>query len=280
MLRCRPFAVLALAATAALDVAPSAAAPRCAATVMIEVPGEDPVNENVTTDAGCTAHGESGPAILTSDGEADWGALRARSEGTFLDGDTDTSTTFARVGWQDTITVDSPGLTGQLGMVHGSLHLEGFIDVTGSASGTLALDLTTSLASSGLKHVQCFGESPVCDGSSPPRFYAESIPVDWTVRFGEPGIFGVDISTAIDRNSISTAPGTGDLDFGSTASWTGIDSVTAGGNPVSFTITAESGTDWTQAVPEPSHAALLLTGATVLSATARPRRTPRSRRPR
>jgi hypothetical protein len=254
---------LAFAALFAISNREAAAAPRCQATVMIEVPGEQPVNESDVTDAGCTIFGDSGPASMSGDGEADYGTLRAHSEATFLEGGADTTVSFVRVEWRDDVTVDSPGHTGEIGLVEGAVFLEGFIDLTGSANGTLGVDFASSRGSSSAKQVQCFGDAP-CEGQLLPRFYAESVPIGFSVRFGEPGFFLVGLMTNIGRNSISTAPGTADLDFSSTATWSGIQQVTIGGSPVPFTITSESGTDWTKPVPEPGAAALLLTGAAML----------------
>jgi hypothetical protein len=262
-----PFA-LAFTALVAVSNGEAAAAPRCQATVMIEVAGQEPVNESDVTDAGCGIFGQSGPASMSGDGEADYGALRAHSDATFLEGDADTTVSFVRVEWRDDVTVDSPGLTGQIGLVEGAVFLEGFIDLTGSADGTLTVDFSSTRGSSSAKHVQCFGEAP-CEGQLLPLFFSESVPIAFGVTFGEPGFFLVSLSTNIGRNSISTAPGTADLDFSGTATWSGIQQVTVGGSPVPFTITSESGTDWTEPVPEPAQAAMLLAGAALLCAVRR-----------
>jgi hypothetical protein len=275
--------VLAALAATALHAAPAAAAPKCEATVQIEVPGEDPVLETSTTDSTCTASGNSGPAFMIGDGGADFGTLYAHSEATFLTGETDQTFSSVAVEWRDTITVESPGLAGQVGQVHASAFLDGFIDVTGSASGALRINLVHPSGVSQLKLIECSGGG-VCAGELPPRFFSEAVPVVFNVTFGEPGTFALQLTTSIGRNPISTAPGTADLDFGSTATWSGIQEVTMSGSPVPFTITAESGTDWAQPVPEPAAPALLAAGAAVLASARRfrvqRRRTPRSRRPR
>ena len=128
-----------------------------------------------------------------------------------------------------------------------------------------------------IKLVQC-GGGGVCNGQFPPTFFAESLPMDFSVRFGEPSMFAVQLVTTIGRNTISTAPGTADLDFGSTATWSGIQEVTLGGKPVPFTVVSESGTDWTLPVPEPSPGVLLVVGASVLQLARRPRRLERRSR--
>jgi len=266
-------AVPLLLAAAALPPAPSVAAPRCEVFVQIEVPGgEDPVNESSVTDSACTASGQLGPAFLIGDGGADYGALHARSEGTFLDGETTNhTTTYTRVEFRDTITLDSPGLAGQIGQIHAAVFLDGFIDVTGSASGSLRVDQLSPSGSSILKLVDCYGGGAVCNGQLPPTFFAESLPIDFNVTFGEPATFAVQLTTIVARNTISTDPGTADVDFGSTATWSGIEEVTVGGNPVPFTVVSESGTDWALPVPEPSPGVLLVVGASVLQLARRPR---------
>jgi MYXO-CTERM domain-containing protein len=69
-------------------------------------------------------------------------------------------------------------------------------------------------------------------------------------------------------SSLTTDPGTALADFSgrSTVAWQGFDELTQGGTPIPFTVTSESGTDWTQPVPEPG---AWLAGAVALLALAR-----------
>ncbi|HVH05834.1 MAG TPA: hypothetical protein VNE71_07540, partial [Myxococcota bacterium] len=194
-------AVPLMLAAAALAPAPSVAAPSCRVFIAIEVPGLEPVHEDLTTDGTCTLSGQSGPAFLIGDGGAAYGTLYAHSEATFLDGETDDSTTFVRVGWNDTITVDSPGHAGEMALVEGAAVLHGFIDVTGSGDATLTFDFASPFGISSAKFVHCAGGGGVCDGDFPPRFYSETIPIAFNVTLGAPGLFGLTLTTQIVRNS-------------------------------------------------------------------------------
>jgi MYXO-CTERM domain-containing protein len=240
---------------------------QCSAFADIDPAGpSDPPADVHVTQSDCSAGAFGDVVDLTTGGGADLGVLRSETSVTFQEGPLDGVSGSTSASFRDTIQVDVAGLAGELVLIQASVRLTGIIDVAGSAFGSVGLNQVHPLGLSQLFLAQCFGGSPVCipaGGGTLPIAFDRIVDASFVARAGQPGLFGLILGTSVGRNPISTDAGAADFLFGSTLTWQGISGVTHQGNPVDFTITSESGTDWTQpsSVPEPALAALLALGA-------------------
>jgi len=266
----------ALCAALLLLLAPPPAAAvattRCDTFAVTQLPGMGEVLDDDEGPSACASTSSNALAFVNSTAGASYGSLFASAEGTYLEGDTDRAEARGYAEFRDTITVSSPGLEGQIGELVASVHVSGFIDLTGSGNGSAAVvALEPTGPDEGFLADCTAGDPTGCLGQPYPAFFDEFVPVVFAVQFGAPATIGVTLRAQVDRNSISTDPGTSDVNFGSTANWGGIEEVTFQGAPVPYTVTSESGTDYTVPAPEPGQAALALTGAFVLWTGARRR---------
>jgi hypothetical protein len=143
------------------------------------------------------------------------------------------------------------------------------IDATGAAGASVRFDTLLPGALSTELFLECFGGPPGFCNSNPgllltPVFFDQVFVFTFNIRVGVEETLGLRLSTSV-RLAAFTGSGSADALFGSTLGWNGIHSVKLQGNPVDFTLTSETGIDWTQpqtGVPEPATAALLATGLT------------------
>jgi hypothetical protein len=193
-----------------------------------------------------------------------------------------------RGSWTDSITINAPGLTGQPGVLAGTVLFEYGATTSVTASpAQLAenwgVELTWMLQGDGLDSVsfsqyELDDEGPVSQLFDPllnamvsPAPTTLLRPVTWHFTFGTP----FDVSMELYAIASGGGPGSADdenqewqaaanLNFLNTLAWQGISSVTdSGGNPVPFSLESASTTDWTQPVtpvPLPAGGALLLGG--------------------
>lgn len=249
----------------------------CTAYASFDAAGGDPPQIVVdTTSDSCTASLSPSPVSLNSDGSGDLGILLARSEyaraGEIPIDDADT---FAQTSFRDTIVVNAPELTGQTVTIHAVALLNGVIDVAGTGQAGLTL-----VASPGGQLIfESCSETSLCFGSvgGYPRVVSEVVDFGINVQVGASSSLKLTLTASSGNGGAVTAPGSALSDFGGDGglTWGGISEVTYQGEPIAYTITSESGTDWTQPVPEPGAVAGF--GAAVALALLRKRASLRSR---
>jgi hypothetical protein len=258
-------ALLALAVAFSAAPAQALVSVSCDSLSQVDPDGPgDPIVDDESSDAGsCTTSIVTGAAAVNSEGEAGIGSFLARAEANILDGAVDDADTFTRVQFRDTITVDSPGLTGQFVTVKAEAAVSGVLDVTGIGEATARLDVITSPG--GISEVfreQCILGVSCFDSFEPyPRIVQGAYEVSFDIRVGTATILGLSLTTGAGRSSsLLSDPGSALSDFsgGGSLAWSGITSVEQNGTPVPYTVTSESGTDWTQPVPEPGATAAAL----------------------
>lgn len=202
-------------------------------------------------------------------------------------------------GFGELVTINNPALTGQQGSmtaailldvspglitqnsgppgVQSQVILDWYLYTTGtvlsSPGGTITGHYTEDDETPEVSYI-C-GAGPTCLDPAPGSVL---IPLTWSFTFGQS--FSLDMQ----MSAFATATGTGydagsfaaegSLNFLNTVAWQGITSVTQGdGSPVDFTITSESGTDYTQAITAvPAPAGLWLLGSGIVALAARRRR--------
>jgi hypothetical protein len=164
----------------------------------------------------------------------------------------------------DELTIDAPGLTGQLGTLIFSVHVSA--NVSTGAEDSMASVSTYVRATSDVDD-QTFSRS-LSIGTNDTDSFSEDGVVTINFTFGTP--FDIVFHTdAIAHAARTTSAGTSDTiaDFGSTLVWNGITSVqdSGAGNVTGYTATSFSGTDYTvPVVPEPASVTLLLGAAGLL----------------
>lgn len=205
----------------------------------------------------CTASIIGEAAALNSDGEAGVGYVFARSEANIFDAPRpDGATTYAAVGFRDSIVVTSPGRSGVV-TVRGQIFLDGVLDVTGVGQAGMRLRMIATPGSGGQVFLEECNLDSLCFGEygNYPRIFSETRDVQVNVTLGNTVTFGFVIDTSAERGgSLVDDPGSALVSFGGggSISWAGITSVEQEGVPIDYEVSSESGTDWTQPVPEPA----------------------------
>lgn len=202
-------------------------------------------------------------------------------------------TSFAQ--WRDEITFNAPGLAGQSGFFEASLRVGGTLGIGtnnmtyGNANSSWGISFELSrqgrrIAAQGLggtlsadfRGMTSVGEtapSGLSFNIGAPIVFGQTYQMDMILGTststnvrpkGVPG--DVDYLFPISSNAVSS--------FGSTATWSGIQSVTlANGDPVlGWNVASTSGLDYAQPVPEPATLSLWAGGVLMLAALARRRR--------
>ncbi len=189
---------------------------------------------------------------------------------------------FGQAGWVDDVVFNAPGLTGQAGTATGLIHLTGSLSAfgyQGNAGYSLAVMVGAAYPSTA-RHFSIAGEHG--NPTAQTAVIDEIVPVVMNFIYGTPlavGVFGYSVTTNTSEGG-NHLPGIALSDFEHTIQWTGLSSVTAGGNAVSgYTVSTASGDDWVigdaavSATPEPASVALLATGLLVVVGVSR-RRSP------
>jgi hypothetical protein len=201
----------------------------------------------------------SGSAVIDSDlGDADF-LILADKTGTTSFGVADVT---GEASWSDTVTIDSPGLTGQSGTFRATMFLtliEGVETNLGSALSAFSdvvyrMEVVTNGTGWGY-----FGEIGIFestmgveirDQGDPPGQFVTG---DLGFIFGTP--FDLDIeSRIVIEASVNGGDGTAITSAVANVVWLGFDEVrlTSGGALVTdYTLTSGTGEDWSQPLPEP-----------------------------
>jgi hypothetical protein len=174
-------------------------------------------------------------------------------------------------GWTDTWTLvpANAAQIGQNAVVSFSVHLDGVLD--GLPTGNSYTRIGSQVW---LNNAPVAGQSFRAQGQGQGGFpfhqeIAQDINFSVTVTLGTPFELGI-----FSRASAGTAGAGPDWfseatsDFASTLTWQGISGVTVAGSAIGYTLSSQSGTDWTVAyapVPEPSMALLLGGGLLALA---------------
>lgn len=172
----------------------------------------------------------------------------------------------ATAGWNDVLVFapQDPGLNGQNAIVAFDVHVSGVLDAkpTGNSGTGLGIAAYRDNGQNGFAQWSVAGQG---QGGFPYQMVVDTtITLQLPVTLGQPLQFGlyaraVSGSASAGPNWISEASN----DFLSTITWQGIGSLTLGGQPVAFTLSSQSGIDWTQPfapIPEPGTWALLALG--------------------
>lgn len=215
-----------------------------------------------TTSGGLSIGDNLPNSTAAASGNVDFGIVKLansfsavnQGEGGFVSGWSDG-------GWKDTLSIDSPGLTG----VAGTLSFD--IAITGQFEGfNFASDerVNVRVYKNNLNPPgnQAFGitDGTNAIGESPSRA------IDETVNFSVPFVFGTPFDLAIfapTRSGLRSQSGVagssnGSPDFSNSIIWGGISGIVANGNPVlNFSVNSASGVDWIPAVPLPASVWLL-----------------------
>lgn len=171
-------------------------------------------------------------------------------------------------GWEDTWLIDAPGLSGQAGNVHVSMHVQGTWVLTGFAGGARVTVQPyvddAFVVHAGANEGAAFGSSFFPDGVN------ETVQFDLPFVFGESfdvGMFG-QLRAGLRSQSGVAGLSTADADFTNTITWEGIDAVLAGSTLVSdYSLVSASGTDWrlpVAAIPEAPTWLMLIAGLAVV----------------
>lgn len=179
-------------------------------------------------------------------------------------------------GWTDTWTL-MPANAAQIGqnaVVSFSIHLDGVLDglPTGNSYTRIGTQVWLNNSTAGGQSFRVQGQG---QGGFPfHQVIDQDISFSVTVQLGTPFELGI-----FSRASAGTA-GAGpnwfseaSSDFASTLTWQGISGVTVAGNAIGYTLSSQSGVDWTVPyAPVPEPAAALLFGGGLLALVLRRRR--------
>ena len=224
-----------------------------------------------------------GYASSTSSGSsnafAGFGALSVTVQHVSMDATLLNAFIYASAYFADTVTINAPGLTGQSGSLTYSFTLDGpltangatvdqevFVDYGwGADAGDGSIpSMNFYFDFNGMRSLTGFS------GGTNGLFVGVEQTETINFTYGTPFDFWLNIRA---RSDITTSePGSVSATL-SLTDWSGFENLMVGGSPVAnATVTSVSGNDWTQPVPEPSTAALLVAGCGLAMAHRRRRR--------
>lgn len=165
--------------------------------------------------------------------------------------------------WQDDVTINAPGMTGQSGSMTVRYQIDGSLSFTSTASAEAHYAFQVN---KGAVIESAFsGNYQIGVGSSGSNFLNQEISSTFGIKFGEErrwtfSVQGVGTVLGIANDAAAVA------NLEDTGRWLGIAEVRdAAGNSVSdFSVASASGTDWARAVPKPSMLMAGLLGAGLL----------------
>jgi PEP-CTERM motif len=174
-------------------------------------------------------------------------------------------------GWTDTWTLmpANPAQIGQSAVVSFSIHLDGVLDglPTGNSYTRIGSQVWLNNLPVGGQNFRRQGQG---QGGFP--FHLE---IDQDVNFSVTVTLGTPFELGVFSRASAGTAGSGPnwfseatSDFASTLTWQGISGVTVAGNAIGYSLSSQSGVDWTVAyapVPEPSVALLLGGGLLALA---------------
>jgi hypothetical protein len=183
----------------------------------------------------------------------------------------------------DSVTIDAPGLAGTSGTFVAVVDLDGALDASATgedlpfvSNGVAAVALTVSADSPSVQRsstcaashgasLNCFGDPLGVQVLSPLAFV-----------FGTPFELRVRADATTNNRTVPNGTASADSDFRLTVRWLGFqDVLDSGGQPVaSFSVSSDSGVDWSQQVPEPGRdlaAACAFAGVALLARRRGPR---------
>ncbi|HUL02435.1 MAG TPA: hypothetical protein VLV16_04285 [Gemmatimonadales bacterium] len=183
--------------------------------------------------------------------------------------------------FSDNLTIMAPGLAGMIGSVRVVFGLASFVSVDGgvgsgcSGSAQVSYGVVASLSGGGgsgssnqsgtWTDYPCFNTHTF--SGTPPGIFSLTAPV----LFGSPAQLSVNLSALSNESWLDFASGsaTAEGDFAHTLTWGGFTEVRdAQGNLVTnYSVTSDSGTDWSKPAPEPATAVLVATGLIALGAS-------------
>jgi len=179
-----------------------------------------------------------------------------------------------------TIATSSPGTTGWMlvdVLVSGSASAAGFAGRAGFKVGAFKDDLVllndnphwdngnSDPGAAGLQQGQ-WRVSTFASGTSDSRVVSDMITFAVPITFGDGFTFGIYGFASAGKRSSSGVPGTSSasIDFGNTITWGGINAILdANGNEIAnYTLTSDTGLDWTGVVPAPGASVVFAMGMT------------------
>jgi hypothetical protein len=180
-------------------------------------------------------------------------------------------------GWNDmlVVTPQDPAQNGQSALFSFDLHVSGELEAqpTGNSGTELRIAAYRDNGQNGFAQWSVGGQG---QGNFPYQQIVDTVvTLDLPVTLGQPWQFGlyaraVAGSASFGPNWISEA----NNDFLSTITWQGINGVTVGGQPIAFSVSSQSGIDWTRSfapIPEPATWAMLALGLAGIAACAQRR---------
>jgi hypothetical protein len=224
--------------------------------------------------SGVVTSTSSGPRGTIGRATAQFGVLRAFGQA--IDGAVFPPTSaFGRgtAQWNDDVTIAAPGLSGQTGTVTVRYRIDGNQAVAGTARARVNYAFQVALGATILHNSSAEHEMTSTGVLAP--FLNTPLSATFPIVFGSQREwrFAIDASGTVLGISANSS---GLTDLGGTAVWLGITEVRDGaGNVVAdYSVQSGSGTDWSQAIPEPSASLLVLLAAVLLGVGARPGRNP------
>lgn len=230
----------------------------------------------------------SGATSGTVSGSADYGVLRVRASGTasgpFLDVGGGVAGGSIEASWTDRFTIvpANPSLNFQPGtftfviLLDGTLSADAGGAMQSNTRAQFGLNVDAGTCTSGCDF-RLFGEhgdfgsqggGVIDTGDQIANFTSPPVPF----------LFGVSVGLSVALQAFAQAVSgaepvvsSADADLGTSLLWGGLVSVADGsGSPVTaYTVTSESGVDWSQPIPEPATGACLAAGLAALAAGAR-----------